>query len=234
MVWHDVVMYFQVRHGVQIHVEDRISISRDLSRTQAAQVPFLPRTKAVSRFFSILTRFLNLSHVITCTCTCACVVTQKFYNYGSARWSSLLSSFSSSLPRSWLHQKKRNNAVPGCNRWVSSAVPSSRFDNVRSLNSEFSAHLWHSFQCLITDDCCRYLICSFYAAKCLPKPGLIVPGEDNRPLGPGPYPPNVPLDQHRPSLTTQWSGSSILRHIEALFIALNATLLIHTCAKQSV
>ncbi|XP_067207102.1 U-reduvitoxin-Pr4a-like [Linepithema humile] len=46
--------------------------------------------------------------------------------------------------------------------------------------------------CQITDQCCRHLICSGYTAKCVPKGGLVMPGEDKRPLGPGPYPPNVP------------------------------------------
>jgi hypothetical protein len=51
------------------------------------------------------------------------------------------------------------------------------------------------FQCQEYNDCCRYLICSGYAAKCVPKGGLVVPGVDKRPLGPGPYPPNVPKSE---------------------------------------
>ncbi|KAM0729939.1 hypothetical protein ACS0PU_003816 [Formica fusca] len=47
--------------------------------------------------------------------------------------------------------------------------------------------------CQQYNDCCRYLECLGYAAKCVAKSGLIVPGQDNRPLGPGPYPPNAPL-----------------------------------------
>ncbi|XP_026825740.1 uncharacterized protein LOC113562022 isoform X1 [Ooceraea biroi] len=49
-------------------------------------------------------------------------------------------------------------------------------------------------RCQVFEDCCRYLQCLSYSAKCIPIQGLIVPGKDQRPLGPGPYPPNVPLD----------------------------------------
>ncbi|XP_050460931.1 uncharacterized protein LOC126856454 [Cataglyphis hispanica] len=48
-------------------------------------------------------------------------------------------------------------------------------------------------RCQQYNDCCRYLECLVYAASCVAKSGVIVPGQDNRPLGPGPYPPNVPL-----------------------------------------
>ncbi|CAL1675162.1 unnamed protein product [Lasius platythorax] len=47
--------------------------------------------------------------------------------------------------------------------------------------------------CQQYSDCCRYLECAFYAAKCVAKSGVIVPGQDTRPIGPGPYPPNAPL-----------------------------------------
>ncbi|XP_023314348.1 uncharacterized protein LOC111693597 [Trichogramma pretiosum] len=43
--------------------------------------------------------------------------------------------------------------------------------------------------CHSYDDCCRNLLCLSYAAKCVPKFGLQIPGQDTRPLGPGPYPP---------------------------------------------
>ncbi|XP_078032974.1 uncharacterized protein LOC144467866 [Augochlora pura] len=46
--------------------------------------------------------------------------------------------------------------------------------------------------CHQTEDCCRHLICLTYRAKCVPRSGLIVPGQDQRPMGPGPYPPNYP------------------------------------------
>ncbi|XP_039304218.1 uncharacterized protein LOC120357561 [Solenopsis invicta] len=48
--------------------------------------------------------------------------------------------------------------------------------------------------CHVKEDCCRYLECSTYQAKCVPQSGLIIPGRDKRPLGPGPYPPNVPKE----------------------------------------
>ncbi|KAI4504106.1 hypothetical protein M0802_000577 [Mischocyttarus mexicanus] len=43
--------------------------------------------------------------------------------------------------------------------------------------------------CHTSSDCCRNLICLSYAAKCVSKPGVIIPGGDNRPIGPPPYPP---------------------------------------------
>ncbi|KZC06702.1 hypothetical protein WN55_10615, partial [Dufourea novaeangliae] len=46
--------------------------------------------------------------------------------------------------------------------------------------------------CLMYEDCCRHLTCSMYQAKCIPKGGIIVPGEDRRPIGDGPFPPNYP------------------------------------------
>nr|XP_033322513.1 uncharacterized protein LOC117218326 [Megalopta genalis] len=46
--------------------------------------------------------------------------------------------------------------------------------------------------CYTYDDCCRYLACSTYRAKCVPITGPIIPGQDQRPIGPGPYPPNFP------------------------------------------
>ncbi|XP_011706926.1 PREDICTED: omega-conotoxin-like protein 1 [Wasmannia auropunctata] len=46
--------------------------------------------------------------------------------------------------------------------------------------------------CTQYSDCCRYTQCLTYAAKCVTKAGILVPGEDKRPLGPGPYPPNMP------------------------------------------
>lgn len=49
-----------------------------------------------------------------------------------------------------------------------------------------------TFQCTQYNDCCRYTECLTYASKCVTKSGLFEPGADTRPLGPGPYPPNIP------------------------------------------
>ncbi|XP_076382952.1 uncharacterized protein LOC143260653 [Megalopta genalis] len=46
--------------------------------------------------------------------------------------------------------------------------------------------------CHETEDCCRHLVCLTYRAKCVPRSGLIIPGEDQRPIGTGPFPPNYP------------------------------------------
>ncbi|XP_019701250.1 uncharacterized protein LOC109504723 [Harpegnathos saltator] len=38
--------------------------------------------------------------------------------------------------------------------------------------------------CQVYEDCCRHLVCQTYLARCVPKGGLIIPGEDKRPLSP--------------------------------------------------
>ncbi|KAL2730517.1 omega-conotoxin-like protein 1 [Vespula maculifrons] len=43
--------------------------------------------------------------------------------------------------------------------------------------------------CQVSSNCCHNLVCLTYAAKCVPKDGLIPPGEDTRPIGPPPYAP---------------------------------------------
>ncbi|OXU18054.1 hypothetical protein TSAR_003993 [Trichomalopsis sarcophagae] len=45
--------------------------------------------------------------------------------------------------------------------------------------------------CQVYEDCCRDLECSSYAGKCVPVNGLKIPGKDQRPTGPGPFPPSV-------------------------------------------
>uniref|UniRef100_T1JG83 Uncharacterized protein n=1 Tax=Strigamia maritima TaxID=126957 RepID=T1JG83_STRMM len=41
--------------------------------------------------------------------------------------------------------------------------------------------------CQVSDHCCRYLICSSYTAKCVPKSYGILDPADKRPIGPGPW-----------------------------------------------
>ncbi|CAK9814358.1 hypothetical protein ANTQUA_LOCUS8039 [Anthophora quadrimaculata] len=47
-------------------------------------------------------------------------------------------------------------------------------------------------KCRAYDDCCRYLVCPTYEGRCRLKPGIIIPGEDTRPIGNGPFPPGYP------------------------------------------
>ncbi|KOC62002.1 hypothetical protein WH47_01794 [Habropoda laboriosa] len=47
-------------------------------------------------------------------------------------------------------------------------------------------------KCYAYEDCCRYLVCPTYEGRCVLKPGIIVPGEDTRPIGDGPFPPGYP------------------------------------------
>nr|XP_012153576.1 PREDICTED: uncharacterized protein LOC105664289 isoform X2 [Megachile rotundata] len=47
-------------------------------------------------------------------------------------------------------------------------------------------------KCQRYEDCCRYLVCPTYEGRCILEPGIIVPGEDNRPIGNGPFPPGYP------------------------------------------
>nr|KAF7425713.1 hypothetical protein H0235_008151 [Vespula pensylvanica] len=54
--------------------------------------------------------------------------------------------------------------------------------------SEATCSPWFGF-CQVSSNCCRNLVCLTYAAKCVPKHGLIIPGEDTRPIGPPPYAP---------------------------------------------
>ncbi|EFN65252.1 hypothetical protein EAG_09772 [Camponotus floridanus] len=42
-------------------------------------------------------------------------------------------------------------------------------------------------KCLLTEQCCRDLVCMRYLAKCIP--GQI--WNDNRPIGDGPFPPKI-------------------------------------------
>ncbi|XP_073968083.1 uncharacterized protein [Bombus fervidus] len=48
-------------------------------------------------------------------------------------------------------------------------------------------------QCTVSEDCCRHLICLTYAAKCVPNSADIL-GQDERPIGNGPFPPGYPID----------------------------------------
>ncbi|XP_051154014.1 uncharacterized protein LOC127277178 [Leptopilina boulardi] len=40
--------------------------------------------------------------------------------------------------------------------------------------------------CKESSECCRHLQCMTYSAKCIHKGGLIIPGQDTRPLEPFP------------------------------------------------
>lgn len=47
-------------------------------------------------------------------------------------------------------------------------------------------------------DCCRYLLCASFAnytCMAIPIRKIIPDGKDTRPIGPGPYPPNVPKEE---------------------------------------
>ncbi|KAG7204323.1 hypothetical protein KM043_002141 [Ampulex compressa] len=58
-----------------------------------------------------------------------------------------------------------------------SAAPSGEASDVQTCSPKFG-------YCQVTEQCCRHLICSPYLAKCVVKGGIIVPGEDQRPIGP--------------------------------------------------
>lgn len=52
-------------------------------------------------------------------------------------------------------------------------------------------------QCQLTEQCCRDLECLGYLAKCVRMQGIRPPGEDNRPIGDGPFPPTrAPFDSN--------------------------------------
>ncbi|KAL7286337.1 hypothetical protein TKK_0019295 [Trichogramma kaykai] len=55
-------------------------------------------------------------------------------------------------------------------------------------NEEPTCSPWLGY-CSVHGDCCRDLTCLGYNRKCVPIYGIKIPGQDTRPIGPPPYPP---------------------------------------------